>query len=122
MNAKSLTVEEDQAVGMDAMELLFEDMLSFTKTAVKAWEEHLGSDAALSKAVAGGVWKAAASGIGFTDLVQAVAEVDSNVNSYTFLSEFMAVSRSGEWETILQKYHLQEHQVQVIFAACVLFA
>jgi len=106
MNVKSLTEEEDKSVRMDTMELILEDILSFTKTTIDALEKRLGRDIILSKVVVGDVWKTATSGSDFIELVRDIAKVDSNVNGYAFLTEFMAVSTSGESETILQEYPL----------------
>lgn len=115
-------MEEDDAARTAILELFFEDMLFFTNTAIGTWGKHLGKDAALSKVTAGGVCRVAAGGISFAELVEAVAKFDSNVNGYAFLTESITVGASDEWETILQEYPLQEHQVKIALAGCLKIA
>ncbi|KAH7346936.1 heterokaryon incompatibility protein-domain-containing protein [Pyrenochaeta sp. MPI-SDFR-AT-0127] len=111
--------EEGKSARDEAMVTLLEDMMVFTRTAIDAWEERVGRHTALSKVMAGDVWKAVADGQQFNDLVKDVANVEPNVNGYAFLAEFLAVGMSGEGEAILQQYPLKEIQIQIAMTACI---
>ncbi|KAH0534098.1 hypothetical protein FGG08_007307 [Glutinoglossum americanum] len=103
----SLSSEEISSAMNDGITKLFNDIGVFTIYAHPALKKRLGPDEACKKLAAGDIWKVAAGGISFDELIRKLKDVKSYPNGYPLLEKFVQKTSkirqimSHEWADLL---------------------